>query len=206
MAHIEFLGCLRLVREALSSVLLDAGFTVFCEMGEHDSDTIVVIDLDDNSDLKSLHAQKARGVKVVALAHEAAGLKMDPDDIAALSGVLTYDLSVEAFVRSFRLIRRGERVFPPDLALGRKPAAPASTVEGRPARVQLSPRERDVLLHLVAGHSNKTIAGYLGMAESTVKVHLKHLLRKINVDNRTQAAIWTLANLPELSATARRSD
>jgi DNA-binding CsgD family transcriptional regulator len=202
VAHIEFLGCLRLVREALSSVLLDAGFTVFCEMGEHDSDTIVVIDLD----LKALHAQKARGVKVVAMVHEAGGLKMDPDDIAALSGILTYDLSLEAFVRSFRLIRRGGRVFPPDLALGRKPATPASTVEGRPARVQLSPRERDVLLHLVAGHSNKTIARYLGMAESTVKVHLKHLLRKINVDNRTQAAIWTLANLPGLSATARRSD
>jgi two-component system nitrate/nitrite response regulator NarL len=54
-----------------------------------------------------------------------------------------------------------------------------------------------MLTHLVAGHSNKAIARRLDIAEATVKVHLKSVLRKIRVENRTQAAIWALANLPE---------
>jgi two-component system nitrate/nitrite response regulator NarL len=54
-----------------------------------------------------------------------------------------------------------------------------------------------MLTHLVAGHSNKVIARRLDIAEGTVKVHLKSVLRKIRVENRTQAAIWALANLPE---------
>jgi two-component system nitrate/nitrite response regulator NarL len=54
-----------------------------------------------------------------------------------------------------------------------------------------------VLSHLVDGHSNKAIARFLGMTEATVKVHLKSVLRKIRVENRTQAAIWALSNLPE---------
>jgi two-component system, NarL family, nitrate/nitrite response regulator NarL len=53
---------------------------------------------------------------------------------------------------------------------------------------------------LVAGHSNKLIARHLGITEATVKVHLKSVQRKIRVENRTQAAIWALANLPELKA------
>jgi two-component system nitrate/nitrite response regulator NarL len=53
-----------------------------------------------------------------------------------------------------------------------------------------------VLSYLVEGHSNKMIARHLGMAEATTKVYLQSLLRKIKVQNRTQAAIWALSNLP----------
>ncbi len=49
---------------------------------------------------------------------------------------------------------------------------------------------RDVL----KGHANKMIARTLDIAEATVKVHLKSVLRKIRVANRTQAAIWALEN------------
>jgi two-component system, NarL family, nitrate/nitrite response regulator NarL len=59
---------------------------------------------------------------------------------------------------------------------------------------QLSQRERQVLFHLAAGESNKEIARLCNIAESTVKVHLKAILRKITVHNRTQAAIWAIAN------------
>jgi two-component system nitrate/nitrite response regulator NarL len=46
------------------------------------------------------------------------------------------------------------------------------------------------------------MARILGITEATVKVHLKSLLRKIRVDNRTQAAIWALSNPPKPSAAA----
>ena len=75
----------------------------------------------------------------------------------------------------------------------------------------LSEREEQILGDLVKGLSNKIIARKLDIAEATVKVHMKSVLRKIRVANRTQAAIWALENgyaannlhpeLPRLEAT-----
>ena len=64
---------------------------------------------------------------------------------------------------------------------------------------QLSQREREILLRLAEGESNKQIARLCNITESTVKVHLKAILRKITVHNRTQAAIWADHHLPEWS-------
>jgi two-component system nitrate/nitrite response regulator NarL len=58
----------------------------------------------------------------------------------------------------------------------------------------LSEREARILDGLVKGHPNKVIARTCDIAEATVKVHMKSILRKIRVDNRTQAAIWAMAN------------
>jgi two-component system, NarL family, nitrate/nitrite response regulator NarL len=58
---------------------------------------------------------------------------------------------------------------------------------------QLSQRERQILVRLAEGDSNKQIARLCNITESTVKVHLKAILRKITVHNRTQAAIWAIA-------------
>ncbi|MGB8632906.1 MAG: response regulator transcription factor [Xanthobacteraceae bacterium] len=57
---------------------------------------------------------------------------------------------------------------------------------------QLSHRERQVLICLARGESNKEIARVCHISEATVKVHLKAILRKINARNRTQAAIWSI--------------
>jgi two-component system nitrate/nitrite response regulator NarL len=56
----------------------------------------------------------------------------------------------------------------------------------------LSDREVEVLASLVAGNANKEIAIQTGLSESTVKVHLRNILRKIGASNRTQAAIWAI--------------
>lgn len=56
----------------------------------------------------------------------------------------------------------------------------------------LSPRQLTILRHLIAGDSNKSIARKVSLSEATVKVHVKTILRKIRVHNRTQAAIWAL--------------
>lgn len=61
---------------------------------------------------------------------------------------------------------------------------------------RLSERERLILLHLTQGASNKHIARELNIAEATVKAHVKSLLRKIRVNNRTQAAMWAINNVP----------
>lgn len=56
----------------------------------------------------------------------------------------------------------------------------------------LSKREEEILKSVVRGHSNKMIARACGITDSTIKVHMKSILRKIRVANRTQAAIWAL--------------
>jgi two-component system nitrate/nitrite response regulator NarL len=56
----------------------------------------------------------------------------------------------------------------------------------------LSLREEEILKSVVRGHSNKMIARTCGVADATIKVHMKSILRKIRVANRTQAAIWAL--------------
>ncbi len=58
--------------------------------------------------------------------------------------------------------------------------------------ISLSERESQILQYLVGGSSNKAIARELTISEATVKVHVKGLLRKVRVTNRTQAAIWAI--------------
>jgi len=65
--------------------------------------------------------------------------------------------------------------------------APASPIE------QLSPREREILRGIARGASNKEIARELGIAETTVKIHVQHVLRKLGLSSRVQAAVLATA-------------
>jgi two-component system nitrate/nitrite response regulator NarL len=106
-------------------------------------------------------------------------------------GFLSKSVSPEALIQSLQLVLLGEKVFPTNLAsmlLDMTAVSPQNSIRG------LSPREQEILQALVTGASNKVIAYRLGITEATVKVHLKTLLRKIDVNNRTQAAIWAMNN------------
>lgn len=56
----------------------------------------------------------------------------------------------------------------------------------------LTEREQEILANLAQGRSNKEIARLLGISDATVKVHIKHLLRKLNLKSRLEAAVWSL--------------
>jgi DNA-binding NarL/FixJ family response regulator len=68
-------------------------------------------------------------------------------------------------------------------------AAPRSTSDGD---VPLTKRESEVLKQLAFGLTNKEIAQSLGISYETVKEHVQHILRKIGVSDRTQAAVWAV--------------
>jgi two-component system nitrate/nitrite response regulator NarL len=115
----------------------------------------------------------------------------------------------DALVRYLELVMLGETILPPTILpiildhkiddvrestacdAGR---APEVMTEAEGHRPQLSARERCILRCLVGGDSNKVIARNVDIAEATVKVHVKAILRKIHVHNRTQAAIWAMNN------------
>jgi two-component system nitrate/nitrite response regulator NarL len=96
------------------------------------------------------------------------------------------------------------QLFPRRLADLRSPAADSgSQMGGQPmpgdeVLRSLSRRELVILRTLTEGASNKIIARKLVITESTVKVHMKAILRKLRLQNRTQAAIWARTHLGEL--------
>jgi len=95
------------------------------------------------------------------------------------------------------LVLAGEIYVPPVVLGGERDNDAESRAGARAAAGavdRLTPRERDVLSHLAAGLSNKEIAQALAIDEGTVKAHLKALLRKLDVANRTQAAILAVRN------------
>jgi two-component system nitrate/nitrite response regulator NarL len=59
----------------------------------------------------------------------------------------------------------------------------------------LSPRERQILAEIARGASNKEIARTLDIAEATVKIHVQHILRKLNLSSRVQAAVFAAGRL-----------
>lgn len=113
------------------------------------------------------------------------------------AGLLLKTISPEALKESLQLVAAGEKVFPSQLAsvlsdLGSRQADADLDARRLRGEHNFSDREIDILRCLINGDPNKVIAIHLGMAESTVKVHLKNILRKTRAANRTQAAIWAL--------------
>ena len=68
----------------------------------------------------------------------------------------------------------------------------ASSTDSAETKDALSPREREILGYLAKGASNKEIARTLDLAESTVKIHVQHILRKLNLSSRVQAAVYAI--------------
>src|SRR5690606_10624372 len=114
------------------------------------------------------------------------------------------ELSAEAFSLSLLLVMQGEKVLPGPLAnlmasdqmSARGAGVPGEATGSRlsESHRNLTERERQILQCLLNGYSNKLIARALDITEGTVKVHLKGLMKKIDANNRTQAALWARNN------------
>ena len=133
------------------------------------------------------------GVKAIReIRKEAPGAKIivysvltgDEDVYQALqSGAVTFitkDISDEELVQTIRDVHAGGRPIPPDIA--RKLADRLTTSS-------LTPREVEVLSLVASGNRNKEIADALSISEETVQGHMKHILAKLGVNDRTRAAV-----------------
>jgi len=108
-------------------------------------------------------------------------------------GYLLKNIDSEFLVRSLRRAAQGESVISPEMAGKLMRQVRTGVPNAQPADV-LSPRERDIVQRLAKGSSNKEIARDLDLAESTVKIHVQHILRKLGLNSRVQAAVWAIEN------------
>jgi two-component system, NarL family, nitrate/nitrite response regulator NarL len=124
---------------------------------------------------------------------------LDQARAAGARGFLPNDISPAALQMLLQLVLLGENIFagPSNVKTEKRPEIGPTHPVGQDLKIPLSPKEVEILQCLEGGMPNKVIARNLNIAEATVKVHLKSLLRKINVGNRTQAAIWAINRRPE---------
>ncbi|HUO69360.1 MAG TPA: response regulator transcription factor [Solirubrobacteraceae bacterium] len=108
---------------------------------------------------------------------------------AGAAGYLLKNVEPSELARAIRAAHRGEAVIDPTVA-ARLVQALADGPSARPPEPErLTRREREVLALIVGGRSNKRIAFELGISEKTVKTHVGHVLEKLGVTDRTQAAL-----------------
>ena len=107
------------------------------------------------------------------------------------AGYLSKSASAEHLVESIRLAAAGEALWSRE-ELRRMTGALSTPRESMELEAPLTKREGEVLKQLAVGLSNKEIALALGISYETVKEHVQHLLRKIGVADRTQAAVWAV--------------
>lgn len=109
------------------------------------------------------------------------------------SGYLTKSVDESELVSSIRQVAAGQSLWTRD-ELRRVKGSLASARIDSMLEVPLTKRENEVLKQLSLGLSNKEIAQALSISYETVKEHVQHVLRKLGVSDRTQAAVWAVRN------------
>ena len=189
------------VREGLRTFLgLQDGFEIVGEAadgdealeraGELDPDVILmdlVMPKRDGVSAMQLLKERASRIRVIVLTSFLEDDRLLPALEAGAAGYLLKNSQPAELARAVRAAHAGEAIIDPTVA-----ARLVHALSERPpttALDDLTARERDVLVLIAQGRSNKRIALELGISEKTVKTHVGHLLAKLGVADRTQAAV-----------------
>ncbi len=200
-----------LLRRGLIALLSqDAGLRVVGEAADAGEALRLVPGLAPDVVLLDNHLPGVLGVDAIAGLREASPgsrvvmltVSEDGQDLAAAlrngaQGYLLKTIDGDLLAEAIRRAARGEPVVSPEM-MGKLVAAFQSQGAPEPLPPQpedapaspLSPREEDVLREIARGASNKEIARTLDIAETTVKIHVQHILRKLGLSSRVQAAVY----------------
>jgi DNA-binding NarL/FixJ family response regulator len=193
------------VREGLRAFLeLQAGIEVVGEAGDGEQalteahrlqPDVILMDLvmpklDGVGAMRELR-HRMPGTKVIVLTSFSDDDRLLPAIAAGAAGYLLKDAEPRELARAVRAAHAGQALLDP--AVASRLVDAFATGAGRAAEddgaERLTPREREVLDLIAHGFSNKRIALQLGIAEKTVKTHVGHVLAKLGVADRTQAAL-----------------
>lgn len=208
-----------LLNEGLKTILQESGYRPLVTMqcmdeffkDRHHSYRLIIVSSniikgDAENMIKRIkdHSSKSR---IVILADDIDMALISTAFKADLDGYISQDIPAPAFTASINLINMGQKLFPTNITYSdfRNLAQTQSkwNFSNDEVRNDLSDREMETILCLAKGQSNKIIASNLNITESTVKIHLKTILRKLGMKNRTQVAIWAIKQgFPNLVLTA----
>lgn len=113
-----------------------------------------------------------------------------------VDGYIEKSASCACFVEMIKLVALGEKQAPSQVIMDLvsvESQMHAPKIEALIDDVNMTVREIEILRELIKGDPNKIISRCLKISEATVKVHIKSILRKLHVANRTQAAIWAIS-------------
>jgi two-component system, NarL family, response regulator LiaR len=189
------------VREGLRAFLeLQDGFEVVGEAADGEKAIVSATRLRPNVILMDLVMPQLDGVaamrrlreevpdaRVIVLTSFLDDDKLLPALRAGASGYLLKNAEPQELARAVRAAHSGEAVLDPVVAA--RLVETLAAADGQEPLDRLTPREREVLVLVGRGFSNKRIAKELGIAEKTVKTHVGHVLAKLGVTDRTQAAV-----------------
>jgi len=139
----------------------------------------------------TLLRERAPGARVIVLTSFIDDERLLPAVRAGAAGYLLKNVAPQELARAVRAAHRGEAHIDPAVAarLVGQISAQGPADDGIE---RLTPREREVLELIARGFPNKRIASELGLSEKTVKAHVGHVLAKLGVDDRTQAALYAV--------------
>lgn len=197
-----------LFRSGIRSLLArQPGFEVVGEAGDGLEGVKRAKSLQPDVVLLDLHMRGTSGLEAVRLiVEEVPGTQVllltvseDAEDLlealrGGASGYLLKNIETEALVDAIRRAADGESVISPQMTGKLVQGVRRPPPEARPPaeKERLSPREREIMAFLARGESNKEIARALDLAESTVKIHVQGILRKLGLSSRVQAAVYAV--------------
>lgn len=166
-----------------------------CALAEELAPDVILLDvrMPGISGLTVLERLKAAGVQIPVLMLTTS--TEDRDLIAAVragaAGYLLKDLEPDELIDSLSKILAGECVIAPEMTgvLARAVQGEEPITDSDTRFAELTPREMEILCHLAEGQSNKVIARELGISNGTVKLHVRAILRKLQVRSRVEAAV-----------------
>lgn len=157
--------------------------------GDTTDNSVVVVDVTAPSGLEAIAILRGRGLEMPIIA---LGVRPDSRQVilcaeAGAAGYLFADASQQQLLDTIDDVLAGRLVCPPKVAFDLFRRIGTAGGAG-PAGSELTPREQEVLRLMGSGQSNKEIARRLGIAVSTVKNHVHHILEKSHLCSRRQAA------------------
>jgi DNA-binding NarL/FixJ family response regulator len=139
--------------------------------------------------LTALRELRGRGVtaRVLVLTSVGERARVLPVVRAGAAGYLYKDVDPQALVQAIRAVHDGHVLFAAEAA-----DAMLSPERGEKGATALTAREREVLVQIALGRSNREIARSLVVSEKTVKTHVSNILMKLGLQDRTQAALYAV--------------
>jgi two-component system response regulator DegU len=201
-----------MVRQGLRQILsMEESFTIIGEADHGDEviekvltlkPDVVLMDINlpgkNGIELTGELRKRAPAIKILALTADGDQYHLSQMIKAGASGYILKDADSERLYEAIRTVARGDSYLPPQLlSIVLNEFRQVSTGEKKvaaPGELGLTPREMEIIGYIASGENNKEIAEKLFISEKTVKNHVTNILRKMNLEDRTQVAVYAYRN------------